>query len=96
MNNVIYNYFAKTYFTFLLPKVKKKNDDKGLHDKYKFFSKYQLKKELRNLKEDRNSDVYVIKYVSKLPCNFTTRKNNIIYTTDYDKEIKENFWGYEK
>ena len=48
MNNVIYNYFPETYGT-----VKNKNDDKGLHDKYKDFSKHQLKKELRNLKKEQ-------------------------------------------
>ena len=39
MNSVIYSYFAETYGT-----VKNKNDDndKGLHDKYKDFSKHQL------------------------------------------------------
>ena len=61
MNNVIYNYFAETYGA-----VRNKNDNKGLHDKYKDFSKHQEQKELRNLKKDRNSDVYVINYVSKL------------------------------
>ena len=92
MNNVIYNYFAETY-----GKVKNKNDDKGLHDKYKDFSKHQLKKEVRNLKNARNSEVYVIKYVLKLLRNVTNKKNNnIIYTSNHDKEIKENFWGYTK
>ena len=33
MNNAIHNYFAETYGT-----VRKKNDVKGLHDKYKYFS----------------------------------------------------------
>ena len=33
MNNAIYNYFAETYGP-----VRKKNDVKGLHDKYKDFS----------------------------------------------------------
>ena len=46
MNNVIYNCFAEMYGT-----VKNKNDNKGLHDKYKDFSKHQLKKELRTLKK---------------------------------------------
>ena len=92
MNNVTYNYFAETQGT-----VKKKNDNKGLHDKYKDFSKHQLKKELHNLKKDRNSEVYVIKYVSKLPRNVTNKKNNnIIYTSDHDKKFKENAWGYTK
>ena len=88
MNNVIYNYFVETYGA-----VRNKNDDKGLHDKYRDFSKHQLKKELRNLQKD----VYVIKYVSKLLRNVTNKKNSsIIYITDHDKEIKENFWGYTK
>ena len=56
-----------------------------------------LKKELRNLKKDRNSDVYVIKYVSKFLRNATNKKNStIIYITDHDEEIKENFWSYTK
>ena len=56
-----------------------------------------MKKELRNLRKDRNSEVYLIKYVSKLLRNVTNKKNNnIIYTSDHDKEIKENFWGYTK
>ena len=79
---------AETYGT-----VKNKNDDKGFHDKYKHFSKHQLIKELHNLKKGRNSDVHI-----KTPVrNATFRKNNnIIYTTDHDKEIKENFWAYTK
>ena len=90
MNNAIYNYFAETYGT-----VRKKNDVKGLHDKYKDFSQYQFKKELRNLKKDRNSNVYAIKYVSKLTRNVTNKKNNmIIYINDHDKEIKGNVWDY--
>ena len=64
MNNVIYNYFVETYGA-----VRNKNDDKGLHDKYRDFSKHQLKKELRNLQKD----VYVIKYVSKLLRNVIKR-----------------------
>ena len=46
MNNVIYNYFPKTYGT-----VRNKNNEKGLHDKYKDFSKQHFKKELRNLQK---------------------------------------------
>ena len=64
---------------------------KALHDKFEQFSKHQLIKE-NNLKKNRNSDVYIVKYVSKLICNVTNRKNNIIiYTTNHDKEIEENF-----
>ena len=48
MNNIIYNYFAKTYGP-----VKNKNYDKGFHDTYKDFGKRQLKKELRHLNKDR-------------------------------------------
>ena len=81
------NYFAESYGI-----VKNKNDDKGLHDNYTDFSKHQLKKELRSLEKDRNSNVYIIKYISQLLRNATNRKNNnIIDTTDRDKKIKENF-----
>ena len=74
--------------------VKNKNNDKGLHEKYKDFSKHQLKEELRSLEKDRNSNVYVIKYISKLLRNATNRKNNnIIDTTNHVKKIKENFFN---
>ena len=41
--------------------------------------------------------MYAIKYLSKFPRNTTDRKNNkFTYSTDHDKEIKSNFWGYTK
>ena len=92
MNSVIYIQFAETYRT-----VKNKNDYKGIHGKYKDFIKYELKKELHNLKNYGNSEMYLIKDVSKLLHNVINKKNNnIIYTSDHDKEIKENFWVFAK
>ena len=71
MSNIIYNYFAKTYGI-----VKNKNYNKEFHDTNKDFSKHQLKKELRNLNKDRNSDI-LIKYVSNLLRNAKNKKITI-------------------
>ena len=89
MNN-IYKYFVKNFGT-----IDKKQLQDELNEKYKDYGKQQLKPELRGLKK-KNKDVSSICFISKLLRNKVDNKNNKIFISDNDAEIKKHFWGYTK
>ena len=83
-NDVVYNYFRDNCGTV-------ENDDqldKNFKEKYRDFSKNQLKKELRTLKKQNVCDEKLLKNVS----NFSRNKH--IYSIDHDLEVKNKFWHY--
>ena len=91
MNNIIYDYFAKNFGT-----IDKKQLEDKLNDKYKDYGKQQLKRQLRELNKKQNKDVASIRFISKLLHNKIDNKNNKIFISDHDAEIKKHFWGYMK
>ena len=56
-----------------------------------------MKKELKQLKNERNPPVSRICFVSRmLRAKATSSPTNKIYSTDGDLELKNNFWSYGK
>ena len=91
MNNIIYVYFAKNFGT-----IDKKQLEDELNEKYKDFGKQKLKRELRALKKRQNKDVASIRFISKLLRNKIDNKNNNIFISNHDAEVKKHFRGYTK
>ena len=88
-NETVYDYFARTYGT--VGEISRVTQAKL--DQYSSYSKNKLKKILKNLKANQ-SDQEEIKTVAKLLRSKLV--DNAIITTDHDKEIQANFWGYCK
>ena len=64
---------------------------------YKSFTKHQLKKELKQLKNERNPSVSRIRFVSRmLHTKATSSHTNKVYSIDHDLELKNNFCSYVK
>ena len=92
-NDAVYNYFRDNCGT-----VENSDQlDKEFKQKYRDFSKNQLKKELRTLKKENACDEKLIKYVSKpLRSKITDSRNKNIYSIDHDLEVKNKFLNYTK
>ena len=90
LHNQIYDYFASRFGTI-------ESHSKEALAKYSKFTKTNLKKELRNLK-DQKADPKSIKVVSKLLRKKISKDTAMqdICSTDHDMEIKKNFWSYCK
>jgi hypothetical protein len=88
IQNTLYDYFADNYGT-----VGGESDDLKQH--YGDLSKRQLKKELRNLKNQNNpNNDRAIRYISKqIRAKYS---KSAIKDRDHNTEIKENFWKYCK
>ena len=74
--------------------IKKKQLEDELNEKYKDYGKQQLIRELTELKKKQNKDIASIRFISKLLRNKIDNKNNKIFISDHDAEIKKHFWGY--
>ena len=62
-----------------------------------YFSKCQLKSELKRLKKERNPPISQLRFVSrKLRVKATLSLTNKVYRIDHDFELKNNFWSYVK
>ena len=74
-----------------------KEDERSFTEMYKNFTKYQLKKELKQLKNERNVFVSRIRFVlrmllAKAISSLTNRFTVLITTLNW----KSNFWSYVK
>ena len=68
----------------------------ALKERYKHFSKKDLKKELKTLKLN-NASINIVKYVAKeLRSRINKNPISITVATDNNDEIRGNFWGYAK
>ena len=91
-NRIVYDYFHDNYGT-ARKGFEKENE---LQVKYKYYSKSQLKKELKQLKHnDTDIDVVTIRFVAKLLRSKVNSENTNCFkykmnSFDHDKEIKKN------
>ena len=64
---------------------------------YKNFTKHHLKKELKQIKNEKSPSVLQIRFVSRmLRAKATSSPTKKFYSIDQDLELKNNFWGYVK
>ena len=74
-----------------------KEDERNFTEIYKNFTKHQLKKELKQLKNERSPSVSRIRFVSRmLPAIATSSPTNKFYGIDHDLELENNFWSFVK
>ena len=74
-----------------------KEDEQNFTEKYKNFTKHQLKKELKQLKNERNPSVSQNRFISRMLCAKTTSSpTNKVYSIDHNLELENNFWSYVK
>ena len=93
INETVYNYFKDNFG--LLDSAKE--DERNFTEMYKNFTKHQLKKELKRLKNERNPPVSRLRFVSRmLRAKATSSPTNKVYSIDHDVELKKNFWSYVK
>ena len=87
----IYEFFAENYGTH-------GNSEKGeLIPKYADHSKNQLRKVLRQLKQDPSSDLTELTYVSRLLRSKLAKLDTPTNSEfDYAQQVKRNFWKYCK
>ena len=89
-NEIVYKYFAENH-----GKVDNITDnEKELIQKYKDFSKQQLKSELNKQKNDRNATTESIRYVSKLLRTQIKLPSLESLSKDHDQEISRYFWHH--
>ena len=88
---VFTNFFAENYGTH-------DNSEKGeLIPKYADHSKNQLRKVLRQLKQEPSSDLTELTYVSRLPRSKLAKQDMPINSEfDHVQKVKRNFWKYCK
>ena len=92
MNSIVFNYFRDNYGY----KNKISEEEIALKERYKHFSKKDLKKELKTLKLN-NASINIIKYVAKeIRSRINKKPISITVATANDDEISKNFWGYAK
>ena len=92
MNSIVYNYFRDNYGY----KNTISEEEIALKERYKHFSKKDLKKELKTLKLN-NASINIIKYVAKeIRSRINKKPISITVATANDDEISKNFWGYAK
>ena len=92
MNTTVYDYFKDN--------CEYKNianeQELMLKERYKLFTKKDLKKELKSLKFTK-SDIASLKFVSRLLRSKVDKKSvDISVASDNDEEISKNFWKYAK
>ena len=93
LNGTVYNYFKDNFG--LVDSAKE--GECNFTEIYKNFTKHQLKKELKQLKNERSPSVSRIRFVSRmLPAIATSSPTNKVYSIDHDLELKNNFWSYVK
>ena len=93
INETVYNYFKDNFG--LLDSAKE--DERNFTEMYKNFTKHQLKKELKRLKNERNPPVSRLRFVSRmLRAKATSSPTNKVYSIDHDVELEKNFWSYVK
>ena len=64
---------------------------------YKNFTKHQLKKKLKQLKNKSSLSVSRIRFASRmLRAKAISSPTNKVYSIDHDLELKNNFWSYVK
>ena len=69
-----------------------KGDERNFKGIYKNFTKHQLKKKLKHLKNKRNPAVLRIRFVSRmLRTKATSSLANKVYSIDHDLELKNSF-----
>ena len=74
-----------------------KMDECSFTEIYKNFTKHQLKKKLKQLKNEKSPSVSRIRFVSRmLRAKATSSPTKTFYSIDQDLELKNNFWGYVK
>ena len=72
-------------------------DECSFTEIYKNFTKHQLKKKLKQLKNEKSPSVSRIRFVSRmLRAKATSSPTNKVYSIDHDLELKNNFWSYVK
>ena len=92
MNSIVYNYFRDNYGY----KNTISEEEIALKERYKHFSKKDLKKELKTLKLN-NASTSIIKYVAKeIRSRINKKLISITVATDNDDEISKKFCGYAK
>ena len=96
LNNVTYDYFKETYGLFN----SENQTINKLKDIYKDFSKNDLKKELKKLKNRQPQDPEKIKYVAKLLRGKLQNKEIDVSSKrplqEDDTALQRNFWGFCK
>ena len=93
LNHTVYNYFKDNFG--LVDSAKE--DERNCTEMYKNFTKDQLKKELKQSKNERSPSVLRIRFVSRmLRAKATSSPMNKVYSIDHDLELKNNFWSYVK
>ena len=87
MDSTIYNYFRDNYgYKNTMPE-----EEIALKERYKHFSKKDLKKELKTLKLN-NASINIIKYVAKeIRSRINKNPISITVATNNDDEISRNF-----
>ena len=74
-----------------------KEDEQNFTEMYKTFTKRQLKKELKQLKNERNPSVSRIRFLSRmLRAKAASSPTNKFYSTNHNLELKNKFWSYVK
>ena len=74
-----------------------KDDVRNFTEIYKNFTKHQLKKELKQLKNERNPFVSRISFAPRMLCaKAISSPTNKVYSIDHDFELKYNIWSYVK
>ena len=74
-----------------------KEDKRSFTKMYKNFTKHQLEKELKQLKNERNQSVLRIRFLSRmLRAKVTLSPTNKVYSIDHDLKLKNNFRSYVK
>ena len=72
-----------------------KDDERSFAQIYKNFTKHQLKKELKELKNERNPSASRISFVPRmLRAKATSSPTNKVHSIDQDLDLKNNFWSY--
>ena len=93
LNKTIYNYFKDNFE--LVDSVKE--DECNFTEMYNNFTKRQLKKELNQLKDKKNSPVSWLHCAMRMLCaKATSSPIDKIYNIDHNLELKNNFWSYVK
>ena len=95
-STTIYDYFEKEYGS-----VQKIDEASELVEKYRSYSKNQLKSSLKNLKKSNDTRNYdEIRYISKLLRNkidkISGSEQTLPASFDHDNRIKQNYWKYAK
>ena len=76
--------------------IKNEDVDKELYEKYNDFNKNQPKKELLNLKKDKNMKQMLLSMSQNYRNKTSRRNNNISYTADHNIKILESIWDFAK